>query len=81
VLPDGVIQHNFLQKWCNFTCLCAWVSEGTFPGGATRGFFQTFFYGGPKMVIWFLPLEIKKKAFFAEIFKFLPLFGHPYACV
>jgi len=31
--------------------------------------------------ICFLPLEIKKTAFFAEIFKFLPLFGHPYACV
>jgi len=31
VLPDGVIQHNFPQKWCHFTCLCAWASEGSFP--------------------------------------------------
>jgi len=27
------IQHNFLQKWCTFACLCAWASEGFFPGG------------------------------------------------
>jgi len=25
VLLDGVIQRNFLQKWCHFTCLCAWT--------------------------------------------------------
>jgi len=45
VLPDGETQHNFLQNWCNFTCLCAWASEGFFQGGTT-GFFQTFFQGG-----------------------------------
>jgi len=22
VLPDGVILHYFVKKWCNFTCLC-----------------------------------------------------------
>jgi len=32
VLPYGVTQHNFLQKWCNVTCLCAWASEKSFPG-------------------------------------------------
>jgi len=42
VLPDCVIQHNFSQKWCHFTCLCAWESEGIFPGG-TSEFFQKFF--------------------------------------
>ena len=50
VLPEGVIQHKFSQKWCHFTCLCTWASEGIFPGGGTSGFFQTFFYGRPKVV-------------------------------
>jgi len=33
----GVIQHNFSQKWCHLTCLCAWASEGIFPKGTTIG--------------------------------------------
>jgi len=37
VLPDRVIQYTFLQKWCNFTLLCAWASEGIFPRGDTSG--------------------------------------------
>ena len=48
VLPDGVIQHNFSQKWCHFTCLCTWAPEGIFPGGATSGFFQRFSTGDQK---------------------------------
>jgi len=28
----------FFQHWCNFTCLCAWGSEGFIQGG-TSGFF------------------------------------------
>jgi len=43
MLLDGIMQHNFLQKWCNFTCLCAWASEGFYPGGGTSGFYQMFF--------------------------------------
>jgi len=31
--------------------------------------------------IWFLPLETKKTAFFAAIFKFVALFRHPCLCV
>jgi len=31
--------------------------------------------------IWFLPLETKKTAFFAEIFKFVAPFRHPCLCV
>jgi len=42
VLPDGVIQHNFSQKWCHFTCLCAWASEEIFPGGALVDFSKSF---------------------------------------
>jgi len=48
VLPDGVMQHNFLQTWCNFTCLCAWAPEGFFPGRGTSRFFQKFFYWGAR---------------------------------
>jgi len=24
---------QILQKWCNLTCVCAWVSEGFYPEG------------------------------------------------
>ena len=76
-----MVQHNFLQKWCNFSCFCAWASEGFFQED-TSGFFQTFFYGGGKSgVICCLPLETKKTTFFAEIFKFLSHFRHPCLCV
>jgi len=51
-----------------------------FQGGGTIGFFLTFFYGGPK-VVKFVFYHSKLRALFAEIFKFLPLFQHPYACV
>jgi len=46
--------------------------------GGTSGFFQQFFQGGAKSgEIYFLPIETKKTAFSAEIFKFLPQFQHP----
>jgi len=49
VLPDGVIQHNFSQKWCHFTCLYAWASEGIFPGGgALVDFSKNFSTGSQK---------------------------------
>jgi len=41
-------------------------------------FSKSFSTGAKSGEIWLLPLEIKKTAFFAEIFKFLPLFRHPY---
>ena len=81
VLPDGVIQQIFSQKCCHFTCLCAWASEGIFPGGTQVDFPKVFLRGPKSGEICFLALEIKKTVFFAEIFKFLPLFRHPYACV
>ena len=51
--------------------------------GGTSGFFQTFVYGGGAKVVKFvfLPLETKKIAVFAEIFKFLPPFRHTCLCV
>jgi len=33
---------QFLQKWCKFTCLCAWASEGSFPGRALVDFSKSF---------------------------------------
>jgi len=72
---------QFLQKWYNFTCLCAWASEGFFPGGRYWIFSKSFSRGAKSGEIRFLPLETKKTAFFAEIFKFLPPFRHPCLCV
>jgi len=47
-----------------------WASEGFFPGGATRGFFQNFSMREAKSgEIVFFPLETKKSTFFAENFK------------
>jgi len=41
-----------------------------FSTGDTKGFFQNFTSGGPKVENFvFFPLEIKKTTFFAEIFK------------
>jgi len=51
---------NSVARWCNttqfFTKMVSFymlVCMGVgiiFPGGATSGFFQKFFYGGPKVV-------------------------------
>jgi len=49
VLPDGIILQVFLQRWCNFTCWCAWASEG-FIQGRTSGFFWKFLQGWLKVV-------------------------------
>ena len=82
VLPDGVIQHNFLQKWCNFACLCAWASEGFYPGWALVDFSKSFSRVAKSGEICFLSPKTKKKSFFAEIFKFLlPPLTHPFRCV
>jgi len=50
VLPDGVKQHNVLQKLCNFTCFCALATEGFFPRGALVDFSKSFSRGGPEVV-------------------------------
>jgi len=55
--------------------------EGIFPGGDKWIFPNVFLRGAKCGEICFLPLDFKKTAFFAEVFKFLPLFRHPYACV
>jgi len=58
--------------------LCKVVGMIFFQEEGTSGFFQTFFWGVAKSgEIWFLPLETKITAFFAELFKFLPPFRHP----
>ena len=48
VLPHGVTQQNFSQKWRHFTCLCAWASEGIFPGMPLVDFSKRFSTGGQK---------------------------------
>jgi len=61
--------------------VCMGVGKN-FSRGGHKWIFPRFFYGGPTVVKFGLALEIKKTAFFAEIFKFQPLFRHPsYACV
>jgi len=81
VLTDDVIQHKFLQKWCHFTCLCAWASEGFFPGGGPSGFFKMFFKCWPKVVKFvFCHSKLRKQPFFAEIFKLLH-HSDTHACV
>ena len=44
-------------------------------------FSQGFSTGAKSGEIRFLPLGIKRTAFFAEICKFLPLFRHQYVCL
>jgi len=46
---------------------------------ALLDFSKIFLWGAKSGEICFLPLETKKTAFFAEIFKFLPL-SHTHAC-
>jgi len=57
VLADGVRQHNVLQKWCNFTRLCAQGSEGFFPRGAQVDFSRSFSRGRQKQ--WYLVLTTR----------------------
>jgi len=46
-------------------------------GGHQWIFPKVFLRGAKRGEIYILPLEIKKRTFFTEIFKFLPLFRHP----
>jgi len=49
--------------------LCAWLSEGFFPGGP-QGDFSKIFPGGEKVVKFgFTHSKLGKQSFFAEIFK------------
>jgi len=66
VLPDGVIQHNFFQKWCNLACLCAWASEGSFPEGH-MWIFPKIFLGGPKW--WNLCFATRNKSLYCWNFR------------
>jgi len=61
---NGVILHA-----------CAWASElgRYFSRGGTSAFFQKFFCGAKSGETCFLPLEIKKTAFLAELFNPAPL--------
>ena len=52
-----------------------------FSRGALVDFPRVFLRGTKSDEFCFLPLETKKTAFFAAIFKFLPLFRHPCLCV
>ena len=52
-----------------------------FQGRPLLDFSKRFYTGGQKWWNLSFALEIKKTALFIELFKFLPLFQHPYACV
>ena len=57
---------------------CAWASEGFFPGEALVDFSKRVSRGIKSGEICFLlHLKLRKIAFFAEIFKFLPPFRYP----
>jgi len=84
-LLTALMLLNSLAKWCNTTkffqkllsfCMlaCMGVGRNFSRGGHQRIFKKVFLQQAKSGEIWFLPLEIKKTAFFAEIFKFLPLF-------
>jgi len=56
-------RNNFFKKWCNLACLCAWASEGFFPGGH-KWIFPKVFLGRQSGKIYVLPLELRKPIFF-----------------
>jgi len=73
---------QFFTKMVSFYMLVRMGVGNSFSrGGALVDFSKSFSTGAKSGEIWFLPLEIKKTTFFAEVFKFLLLFRHPYACV
>ena len=73
VLPDVVMQHNFSQIWCHFTCLHGWAREGIFPGVATSVFLQKFFCGRPKVVKFsFYRSKLRKQHFLLKFSNFCP---------
>ena len=74
ILRYGVMQHNFLQKWCNFACLCAWASGRFFQGGPLVDFFKSFSRVGAKSrETCFLPLETEKRALLLKFSNSYPL--------
>jgi len=68
---------NLFPKWCNFTCLCAWASEGFIQGG-TSGFFWKFLQGRLKVVKFVFYHSKRRKRLFANS---CPLFRRPCVCV
>jgi len=80
VLQDSVIQHNFSQKGVILHACMHGRRKEVFQGGPLVDFSKRFSTGAKSCEICFLPLEIKKTAFFAEISNSCPT-RHPYACV
>jgi len=75
------MHHNLSQKSLILHACVHLASEGIFPGGSLVDFSKSF-YGGPNVVKFgFYHSKLRKTAFFTEIFKFLPIFRHPYASV
>jgi len=63
VLPDGVIQHNFLQNSVILHA-CVHGRRKEFFLGEPLGFFQKFFYGRPKVVKFaFYHSKLRKQRF------------------
>jgi len=62
MLTVGEIQHNLLQKCCDF--VIHGRRKDVFQGG-TSGFFQTFFWGCPKVMKFvFYQWKLRKQLFF-----------------
>ena len=76
-LFSWVLTHNRLRP---YQVLQSWASEGFFPEGGTRGFFQKFLWGAKSGVICFFPLETVKTTFFAEILKIPPPPSNAHGC-
>jgi len=70
VLPDGVIQHTFLQKWCKHACVHG-RRKDIFQGGIS-GFFQMFSRGAKSGEIYFIPLKLRKQLFLLKFSNFCP---------
>ena len=61
---------NSVARWCNTTQL--FCKTGVILPACAHGRRKDFLQGAESGEIRFLPLETKKTAFFANIFKFLP---------
>jgi len=72
---------QFLQKWCNFVCLCAWASEGFYPGGALVDFSNSFSKGAPKVVKFIFYLSKLRKQHFLLKFSNSCHNSNTHACV
>jgi len=75
------MQHNFSQNGVILHACVHGRRKELFLGASLVDFSKSFPLGVKRGEICFLPLKIKKRAIFTEIFKFLPLFRHPYDCV